>query len=89
MYIIDLELAKFAFDRCITFSEDLPDDDRAFKIHLTYEFIDDVYNDWPCDVAFKTPSDEKVEGNLFNRKRKTVQEFFEQKESHPFSQMVS
>lgn len=83
MYI---DVAEFVFDRCISSSEDRAVDHPEYEVVLTYEFIDDVYNDWPCDIVRHEAEDGQTKGDVYTRKK--IQRIMEQKETHTFSYMV-
>ena len=74
------------FDRCIGSPEDLPVDNPDYEVVLNYEFIDDVYNDWPCDIVRYEAEEGQKKGDVFTRKK--IQHIMEQKETHTFSYMV-
>ena len=80
-------MANFAFDRCITSSDDAVDH-PSYEITINYEFIDDVYNEWSCDVVRRTHDDSetKLKGALLTVKE--VLQIMEQKDTHTFSHMV-
>ena len=44
-----------------------PSDDYDYHIKLEYEFLDDVYNDWPCDQVRKDSDEGKGRGNLLTK----------------------
>jgi hypothetical protein len=78
-------VANFAFDRCITCSDDAVDC-PGYSISLNYEFIDDVYNDWSCDVVRRSDDDQSKGGVVLTVKE--VLQIMEQKSTHTFSHMV-
>uniref|UniRef100_A0A7M5X847 Ion transport domain-containing protein n=2 Tax=Clytia hemisphaerica TaxID=252671 RepID=A0A7M5X847_9CNID len=81
------DVAQFVFDRCINSPEDLPVDNPDYELVLNYEFIDDVYNDWPCDIVRYEAEEGQKKGDVFTRKK--IQRIMEQKKTHTFSYMVA
>ena len=78
-------MASYTFNRCIKAS-DHTTDDPEYTITLDYEFIDDTYNIWPCDIIRMNTVEGKGKGDLYTAEK--IQKEMESKDSHVFSWMV-
>lgn len=80
------EMAIYTFDQCISECGELSDEHENYFITVTYEFIDDTYSEWPCDVVRRDTKAGKGKGDRFTLKE--IQEQMERKESHPLYYMI-
>lgn len=85
MYFV-LDVAMHCLNRCIAEEEEFPNDDEKYSLTLKYEFMDDVYSNWPCDIVRNDTEEGKGKGELYTIEK--IEKELEKKESHVFSYMV-
>ncbi|XP_065057285.1 transient receptor potential cation channel subfamily A member 1 homolog isoform X1 [Rhopilema esculentum] len=80
------EVGSFALNRCLRQSESLPPDHPDYHITLEYEFLDDVFNDWPMDAVRLDNDEGKGRGDLLTREEIARQ--LRKKKNHTLSVMA-
>lgn len=80
------DVAMHCLNRCIAEEEEFPNDDEKYSLTLKYEFMDDVYSNWPCDIVRNDTEEGKGKGELYTIEK--IEKELEKKESHVFSYMV-
>ena len=60
--------------------------DPEYHITLDYEFLDDTYSQWPCDIVQKNNTEEKTKRDIYSPEK--IQIEMESKHAHTLSWMV-